>query len=74
MTTISRDNAIEKLARNQLSKCLEDHELYGDTTVLYSFITGESKAYNLLTDEQLETEYLEDFDIEVKISWHTKRY
>ena len=68
MTTISRDNAIEKLANNQLSKCLEDHELYGDTTVLCSFITGESKAYNLLTDEQLETEYLEDFNIEVTIS------
>ena len=68
MTTISRDNAIEKLARNQLSKCLEDHELYGDTTVLCSFITGESKAYNLLTDEQLETEYLEDFNIKVIIS------
>ena len=68
MTTISRDYAIEILARNQLSKCLEDHELYGDTTVLYSFITGESKAYNLLTDEQLETEYLEDFNIEVTIS------
>ena len=74
MTTISRDNAIEKLARNQLSKCLEDHELYEDTTVLYSFITGESKAYNLLTDEELETEYLEDFNIEVTISWHTKKY
>ena len=74
MTTISRDNAIEKLARNQLSKCLEDHELYGDTTVLCSFITGESKAYNLLTDEQLETEYLEDFNIEVTIRWHTKKY
>ena len=68
MTTISRDNAIEKLARNQLSKCLEDHELYGDTTVLCSFITGESKAYNLLTDEQLETEYLEDLNIKVTIS------
>ena len=68
MTTISRDNAIEKLANNVLSKCLEDHELYGDTTVLCSFITGESKAYNLLTDEQLETEYLEDFNIEVTIS------
>ena len=68
MRTISRDNAIEKLARNQLSKCLEDHELYGYTTVLFSFITGESKAYNLLTDEQLETEYLEDFNIEVTIS------
>ena len=68
MTTISRDYAIEKLANNVLSKCLEDHELYGDTTVLYSFITGESKAYNLLTDEQLETEYLEDFNIEVTIS------
>ena len=68
MTTISRDNAIEILASNQLSKCLEDHELYGDTTVLYSFITGESKAYNLLTNEQLETEYLEDFDIKVTIS------
>ena len=68
MKTISRDYAIEKLARNQLSKCLDDHELYGDTTVLYSFITGESKAYNLLTDEQLETEYLEDFNIEVTIS------
>ena len=67
MTTISRDNAIEKLANNVLSKCLEDHELYGDTTVLCSFITGESKAYNLLTDEQLETEYLEDFNIEVII-------
>lgn len=67
MTTISRGNAIEKLARNQLSKCLEDHELYGDTTVLYSFITGESKAYNLLTDEQLETEYLEDFNMKVII-------
>ena len=74
MTTISRDNAIEKLANNVLSKCLEDHELYGDTTVLCSFITGESKAYNLLTDEQLEKEYLEDFNIEVTISWHTKRY
>ena len=68
MKTMSRGNAIEKLARNQLSKCLEDHELYRDTTVLCSFITGESKAYNLLTDEQLETEYLEDFDIEVTIS------
>ena len=68
MTTISRGNAIEKLARNQLSKCLDDHELYGDATVLYSFITGESKAYNLLTDEELETEYLEDFNIEVTIS------
>lgn len=68
MTTISRDYAIKKLASNQLSKCLEDHELYGDTTVLCSFITGESKAYNLLTDEQLETEYLEDFNIEVTIS------
>ena len=68
MTTISRDNAIEKLANNQLSKYLEDHELYGDTTVLCSFITGESKAYNLLTDEQLETEYLEDFNIKVIIS------
>ena len=68
MTTISRDNAIEILVNNQLSKCLEDYELYGDTTVLYSFITGESKAYNLLTDEQLETEYLEDFNIEVTIS------
>ena len=68
MTTISRDNAIEKLANNVLSKCLEDHELYGDTTVLCSFITGESKAYNLLTDEQLETEYLENFNIEVTIS------
>ena len=68
MTTISRDNAIEKLANNQLSKCLEDHELYEDTTVLYSFITGDSKAYNLLTDEQLETEYLHDFNIEVTIS------
>lgn len=67
MTKISRDNAIEKLANNQLSKCLEDHELYRDTTVLCSFITGESKAYNLLTDEQLETEYLEDFNIEVII-------
>ena len=67
MTTISRDNAIEKLARNQLSKCLEDHELYGDTTVLCSFITGESKAYNLLTDEQLETEYLKDFNMKVII-------
>ena len=40
MTTISRDYAIEKLARNQLSKCLEDHELYGYTTVLFSCITG----------------------------------
>lgn len=68
MTTISRDNAIEILASNQLSKCLDDHELYGDTTVLYSFITGESKAYNLLTDKQLETGYLEDFNIEVAIS------
>ena len=68
MTTISRDYAIEILARNQLSKCLENHELYGDTTVLYSFITGESKAYNLLTDKQLETKYLEDFNIEVTIS------
>ena len=68
MKTISRDDAIEKLAKNQLSKCLEDHELYGDTTVLYSFITGESKAYNLLTNEQLETEYLEDFNVEVTIS------
>ena len=68
MTTILRDNAIEKLANNVLSKCLEDHELYGDTTVLCSFITGESKAYNLLTDEQLETEYLENFDIKVIIS------
>ena len=68
MTTISRDYAIEKLANNVLSKCLEDHELYGETTVLHSFITGESKAYNLLTDEQLETEYLEDFNIEVTIS------
>ena len=57
MTTISRDKAIEILASNQLSKCLENHELYGNTTVLYSFITGESKSYNLLTDEQLETEY-----------------
>ena len=68
MTTISRDNAIEILASNQLSKCLDDHELYGDTTVLYSFITGKSKAYNLLIDKQLETEYLEDFNIEVTIS------
>ncbi len=68
MTIISREYAIEILANNQLSKCLEDNELYGDTTVLYSFITGESKAYNLLTDEQLETEYLEDFNIEVAIS------
>ena len=68
MKTLSREDAIEKLASNQLSKCLEDHELYGDTTVLYSFITGESKAYNLLTNEQLETEYLEDFNVEVTIS------
>ena len=68
MTTISRDYAIEILASNQLSKCLDDHELYGDTTVLCSFITGESKAYNLLTNEQLETKYLEDFNIEVTIS------
>ena len=67
MTILLREDAIEKLATNQLSKCLEDHELYGDTTVLYSFITGESKAYNLLTDEQLETEYLEDFGIKVII-------
>lgn len=56
------------LASNQLSKCLEDYKLYEYKSVLYSFITGESKAYNLLTNEQLETEYLEDFDIEVKIS------
>ena len=68
MKTLSREDAVEKLASNQLSKCLEDHELYGNTTVLYSFITGESKAYNLLTNEQLETEYLEDFNVEVTIS------
>ena len=67
MTILLREDAIKKLATNQLSKCLEDHELYGDITVLFSFITGESKAYNLLTDEQLETEYLEDFNIKVII-------
>ena len=68
MTILLREDAIKKLATNQLSKCLEDHELYGDITVLFSFITGESKAYNLLTNEQLETKYLEDFNIEVTIS------
>jgi len=72
MTYISRDNAIEELATNQLNKCLSDYKVHEDSSVLYSFITGESKAYSLLTNEQLETEYLEDFDIEVTIRWVKK--
>lgn len=67
MTILLREDAIEKLATNQLEKCLVDYLTYKDKTVLYSFITGESKAYNLLTDEELETEYLEDFNKEVTI-------
>jgi hypothetical protein len=67
ITYISRDNAIEQLATNQLNKCLSDYSIHEDTSVLHSFITGESKAYNLLTNEQLETEYFEDFNIEVTI-------
>ena len=67
ITFISRDKAIEELATSQLNKCLSDYAIHEDTSVLYSFITGESKGYNLLTNEQLETEYFEDFGIEVTI-------
>lgn len=67
ITYVSRDNIIEELATKQLNKCLSDYKIHEDSSVLYSFIIGESKAYNLLTNEELEAEYFEDFDIEVTV-------
>lgn len=67
MKYISRDKAISRLATSQLELCLKAYTQHKDSSVLYSFMTGESKAYNLLTNEELETEYLEDFNIEVTV-------
>lgn len=60
---INRDVAIELLSDYQLEECKKDF-VKEDFTVMFSFIDGSSKSYNLLTNEELKNALLEDLQLD----------